>query len=576
LAVASGLLIGLAGCEQETSSSSTETPVAATDETPRPVAAAETPSLASATEDAPSEPRPAEQPSDTVADRSSLASTSDTAVDKATELSLTDTAANAPKQIAATIVVEPDRLDLGEIPTNDAKTGTVTLTNTGEEPRAVVDCRRSCGCTSTNCPKGKVLQPGESVDVEIRLNGGTTATRLSKNVTFVISDSHPPVQLPVVAEAISFVVVEPAQLDPDSNPEGTFKLRSIDDQPFTVKSVFPSVIEEFDTEPKNEHELTLPWDRWREYGQQQRLLFTLDHPKCSRVEARIPASAIDPTVARPPTINVPPISSPRSLDRLLREGQTDQILTMIDEGTIDVNSIDPKGQSPLVKAAHAGDVVVMAALIDASADIAATDRVGRTPLMFAAQSKNAEAVEVMLEAGADHARRDTLGNTALSWAAGFGDVTTVDTLIKAGADVNVTGSVTGFTPIIWAAGFGKPESVAALVEAGANIEDVDQLERATPLMHAVRTGGADNVQVLVEAGANLEARDKNEKTPLLVAAANSGASVEVIRLLLDAGADPTATTANGKTAQELARTRTDVRAAEVIELLESVAPKEGG
>jgi ankyrin repeat protein len=478
------------------------------------------------------------------------------------------------------VIVEPETLELGEIPTNDAKTGVVKLKNTGDEPRTLINCKTNCGCTAANCQKGKTIKPGEEVEVEIRLSGGSVPRSLSKTVTFLISD-QPPLQVPVRGEAISFVTVEPKILDPEKHPDGKIVLRAIDDQPFTVKSMYPVLFEteELPSEPAVVQEIYIPWDKWRDLGQQRKLLFSLDHPKSGKVYGTIAASAVDPTLRRgnsnratgnvqtTPTRARGKANPVKDFDRLLKQGESDEAVKLVTDGEIEIDVPDRTGQTPLIRASRAGDVAVMQALIDASADISVTDRVGRTPLMYAAQSKNAEAVRVLLDAGADIARRDNLGNTTLSWASGFGDAETVQALIDAGARVDIVGAMTGFTPLIWAAGFGDPESIPILVEAGANVESPDALQGATPLMHAVRTGGIDNVRALLEAGADLEARDNQGKTPLLVAAANSGADAEIINMLIKAGADLGATDRAGHNALDLARKRTDMRASEVEELL---------
>ena len=109
------------------------------------------------------------------------------------------------------VVIEPARLDLGEIPTNDAKSGTITIRNTGTVAHTLLECKTSCGCTTANCQKGKVLEPGESVSVDIKLSGGQRPTKLSKTVTFIVSD-QPPIQLPMSGTSIAFVEVSPDRL----------------------------------------------------------------------------------------------------------------------------------------------------------------------------------------------------------------------------------------------------------------------------------------------------------------------------------------------------------------------------
>jgi ankyrin repeat protein len=477
-----------------------------------------------------------------------------------------------------TVVVEPAELNLGQIATDDAKAGTVVLTNTGTAARKVLDCKTSCGCTTANCQKGKVLQPGESMEVEIKLSGGTRAQKLRKTVTFLVSD-QPPIRVPVIGEAVAFVVVEPATIDKEKHPEGRVVVKSTDGEPFTIKSMYPPLIEEFPGDPVAEHEVQISWDKLEELGfrsSKVKLLFNVDHPKASKAFglASTGASRIEPTAPTAGSTATEFYQARVDLDKLLSDGKTDEVLRLLAEGDVKVGTADKSGQTPLVKAARWGDATVIEALLDEGADISGGDRIGRTPLMYACQSKNLDAVLVLLDAGADIGQRDQIGNTAVCWAAGFGTAEIVKELVDAGAQVEISGALTGFTPLIWAAGFGEAGSVKVLLDAGANIEAADVLQGATPLMNAVRTGGPENAQVLLEAGANLEARDNEGKTALLIAASNAGPDAALVKMILDAGADTTAKTTRGEGVLDLARKRTDLRAEEVIALLESVIEEE--
>ena len=477
------------------------------------------------------------------------------------------------------VVAEPERLDLGEIPTGDAKAGVIRLVNKGTEPRTLLNCKTSCGCTTANCQKGKQIQPGESIEVEVKLRVGPMPRKLTKNVTFMISE-QPPIQVSVAGQGIAFVEVEPKELCSDASPDGRLVLRAADGSPFAIKSMYPPLIEEFSGERGIEQEVFIPWDRWEELGGQRKLLFHIDHSKSQRVYGQVCMADVrrvrdkirkergEQVARRPPA----PPTAKTDIEQLLKSGKHEEAIKLIDDGEIIVGSVDKTGRTPLSKAAELGAADVIEALLDASADMEAADSNGKTPLMWAGQSGSSEAVKALLEAGADIAKRDGIGSTALSWSAGFGSAATVQTLLKAGAEVDVVTRVTGWTPLAWAAAFGEPESVKALIDAGANLEAAGILQGTTPLMHAVRTGGIENTKLLLAAGASLEARDMQGKTALLVAASNSGADAEIINLLVDAGADLSLRDSAGHSVLDLARKRTDIRSAVVIEVLESYFP----
>jgi ankyrin repeat protein len=479
------------------------------------------------------------------------------------------------------VIAEPTLLELGEMGPGESRTGTITLRNTTERPIRVVDCRTSCGCTVTDgCPRGRELEPGEEVGVEIRLTGGQRAARESKTVTFLV-DGQPPLTATVRGDVVTYVTMEPSNFHPDQSAMGKVVLRSEDGQEFRITSVSADIVGALPQEAGIEHELDLSWDAWRERGEPRQIVFFTDHPRAPQLRGFIHSQsrAQRPVNPRQLTDHADPASQIDRLDNaraarvvhdvpgLIRQGNLDALKERLDAG-LEVETTDATGLTLLAQAAKAGKPEIIQALIESGADLHATDKSGQTPLMWAAQSKNAEAVRVLVEAGSDIDRRDsTINNTALSWAAFRGDAASVAALLDAGARVDVV-SVPGYTPLIWAAAFGDPANIPLLIEAGADLDGTDGMEGLTPIMHAARTGRSENILALVRAGASLESRDPSGRTVLLAASAASGAGPEVIRALVEAGADVTARDRSGKSALDIARSRNDVRAASVVAVLE--------
>lgn len=478
--------------------------------------------------------------------------------------------------------LEPERLELGEIPTGDSKTGTVRLTNTSNRAYTLLECKTSCGCTTANCQKGMVMEPGDFTEVDIRLDGGKQARLLSKTVTFLIED-HAPMRLVVSGDVVSYVVFEPATLDPEAHPDGTVTLTAIDEQPFRITSMYPPILTDLPTEPLTEHTLTLGWDAMKsEAPTARQVVLRTDHPSCNRVTVPLSpayyrtAPALNGQTAdgSPQAPNV--ATGLSTLDILLRDGKADKALTLIEAGRVSLTDTDTQGQTALHKAARWGSDPVIKVLVEQDAALEAADSMGRTPLMYAAQSKNVASVQSLLDAGADVHKTDMIGNTSLCWAAGFGNEEIVRALLAAGAKHDVTATMIGFTPLIWAAGFGEPGALSALLEQeGVDLDAADVLEGKSCLMHAVRTGRGDNAQLLLDAGANLEARDKEGHTPLLVACSNAGPDETMIELLVAAGADMTARLPGGESAIVLAKGRTDLRSTAVIDALRKAAKAKG-
>ncbi|MHC5024398.1 MAG: ankyrin repeat domain-containing protein [Planctomycetota bacterium] len=483
------------------------------------------------------------------------------------------------------VVAEPTEINLGQVATGDTGVGTLVLRNTGDESRVVTRIKSSCGCTAANFTPGTALQPGESIDVEVRMKGGTVARNLRKTLTIIVEGQQDQI-VPVSADVVAFVTITPEQIGPDRNPDGKVTLRSIDDQPFRILSMTPPVIEEFTEEPQVEHELMIDWDHWNEVTGAQRsrkVIFYTDHPMSAQVYSTV---YVTPQRVNPPTnltdrLNqranqqAPKPSPYVELSALIKRDDVDGLMAKLEGNeNLSINTTDATGATLLAQAAKYGSVSLAQALIDAGADLESTDRTGGTPLMAAAQSKNAEMVNLLLDAGASVTARDNIGRTALSCAAGLGDPASVQALVDGNAEVQVAGAFTGFTPLIWASGFGDPNSIPILVEGGADLEARDQIEGATPLIHAARTGKPGAVEFLVAAGADLENTDKTGKTAFLAAAGASNGTVDKLVILIEAGASPEAKDNRGLTALDFAKKRTDPRSAEVIRFLQELQAKE--
>jgi hypothetical protein len=97
---------------------------------------------------------------------------------------------------------------------------------------------------------------------------------------------------------------------------------------------------------------------------------------------------------------------------------------------------------------------------------------------------------------------------------------------------------------------GKADAVQLFLAAGVPI-DFAVNDGRTALLSAIMYSHLDLAGFLVEAGADVNLADSNNATPLFHAAGNCGAS-ELVRTLIEAGADPTPATRGNTTAAEMA------------------------
>jgi len=134
------------------------------------------------------------------------------------------------------------------------------------------------------------------------------------------------------------------------------------------------------------------------------------------------------------------------------------------------------------------------------------------------------------------------------------DTSAVKGLLRHGVNPNAV-DADGTPGLMAATLYAGADCIKLLLDAGAN-PNAANTAGATPLMWAVPD--LAKVKLLVSHGADVNARSTNlQRTPLLIAACHPG-SVEVLRLLLDKGADLHAKDRNGASSLGLATTYADV------------------
>ncbi len=250
------------------------------------------------------------------------------------------------------------------------------------------------------------------------------------------------------------------------------------------------------------------------------------------------------------------------------------------EAGADPNVARTSGVTPLMTAARVGDVGVVRRLLRAGADPTAAESTrGQTALMWAVAEDHPQVAEVLLETGGGATTRSTNGFTPLQFAAQQGNVDVARLLLAAGADVNEAAPD----------GIGGDTNARVLfkadTEASALLVAIDSGHAAmarffiargadpnhsgagrTPLHAATQREMPDVVRALLAAGADPDARLERSlplisrritqdngltpatsgSTPFLLAA--SFGDVEIMRILVEAGADPLLTTDDNTTA----------------------------
>ncbi|MDB5758355.1 MAG: ankyrin, partial [Burkholderia sp.] len=150
-------------------------------------------------------------------------------------------------------------------------------------------------------------------------------------------------------------------------------------------------------------------------------------------------------------------------------------------------------------------------------------------------------------------------------AARNGDASTVRHMLASGSgDIRMIDPVTGYSALMLAAQHGHAEVVSALCEKSFTVDMHRQdAQGNTALMLAAMAGDAAIVALLGQLGANAYQEDNKGNTALMKIAA-CGARIDIARLLVDLGADPTHRNHAGKTAADLATMEGDLLTAAAL------------
>ncbi|MFN7138109.1 MAG: ankyrin repeat domain-containing protein [Limisphaerales bacterium] len=189
--------------------------------------------------------------------------------------------------------------------------------------------------------------------------------------------------------------------------------------------------------------------------------------------------------------------------------------------------------TPLHKAAKDGHFEVVKFLLASGANIELVTMLGDSPLYLAAQAGHNSIVELLLSRGANIGGKNRTGSTALHVASENGFRTIVETLLKNGADPNAT-TQRDETPLYLAAARGQREIVELLIKHKADV-NAKSKHGETPLHRAV-TRDLDTAKLLINKGADVNAVNVNKWSPLWQVL-ESGGGQKTVRLLLENGAD---------------------------------------
>jgi len=225
-----------------------------------------------------------------------------------------------------------------------------------------------------------------------------------------------------------------------------------------------------------------------------------------------------------------------------------EILGMLLEAGADPNmTVSVTGDTPLMLAARTGNIDAVEVLLDHGADVNGRETWGQTtPLMWAVAENHADVAKLLIDRGADIEARSVYipPDTGRGFEGGLPRPRREE---EVGPVVFASGE---FTPLLVAARDGHFESVKVLVEAGADVNAI-AADGKNALGLAIFNGSYDIADYLVDAGSDVNQADAQRFTPLFWAVERRNMEtapnfpwvvtddpLPLIKKLLDRGADP--------------------------------------
>lgn len=186
-------------------------------------------------------------------------------------------------------------------------------------------------------------------------------------------------------------------------------------------------------------------------------------------------------------------------------------------GTTHANESTASLAARFLAAAAEDDAVAVQEMLAQGVDIESRDGNGRSALLLATHHNAINVARVLIDAGANVNAMDNITDSPFLYAGAEGRLEILRMTLAHGADLNSVNRYGG-TALIPAAHHGHVETVRELLKTEIDIDHINNLGW-TALLEAIILGDGgptyiEIVRLLIEAGADVNIADENNVTPL--------------------------------------------------------------
>ena len=202
-------------------------------------------------------------------------------------------------QETAPILFEPGILNLGKMLPRELITSKFSLRNVGDRPVTIKVIRPSCACTKLDDYSGRVIPPGEAIELEVRTKSRSVPSTFTSSILFIFEEYIGQSTLSMYGEITRAIRTAPSYFVCTINEKtgqrvesGLIVVESLDGKPFNILSAngLEPIYEGFDPdfdEPQSKY--TLEWDvsQYENVNLPGWWVIETDHPDCAVVDVWI-------------------------------------------------------------------------------------------------------------------------------------------------------------------------------------------------------------------------------------------------------------------------------------------------